>query len=77
MAGFAQKLPHFSGGRVFTDSATDIEVRLRAGERATAGSQWGFVGWNPQPSAVGPVPHQPGFFIDLRLVVASGNEKRG
>jgi len=44
-----------------TDSATDIEVRLRAGERATAGSQWGFVGWSPQPSAVGPVPHQPGF----------------
>ncbi len=29
-----------------TDSATDIEVRLRAGERATAGSQWGFVGWS-------------------------------
>jgi hypothetical protein len=24
-----------------------------------------FVGWRPQPSAVGPVPHQPGFFIVL------------
>jgi len=24
-----------------------------------------FVGWSPQPSAVGPVPHQPGFFIVL------------
>src|SRR5208337_2227452 len=25
-----------------------------------------FVGWRPQPSAVGPVPHQPGFLINLR-----------
>src|SRR5208337_5634068 len=25
-----------------------------------------FVGWSPQPSAVGPVPHQPGFLIVLR-----------
>src|SRR5271157_5528527 len=24
-----------------------------------------FVGWSPQPSAVGPVPHQPGFLIVL------------
>ena len=24
-----------------------------------------FVGWNPQPSAVGPVPHQPGFLINF------------
>jgi hypothetical protein len=24
-----------------------------------------FVGWSPQLSAVGPVPHQPGFFIVL------------
>jgi len=24
-----------------------------------------FVGWNPQPSAAGPVPHQPGFLIVL------------
>ena len=65
MGGLAQKPRAFSPGGVFTDSATDIEVRLRAGERATAGSQWGFVGWSPQPSAVGPVPHQPGFLINL------------
>jgi len=25
-----------------------------------------FVGWCPQPSAVGPVPYQPGFLINLR-----------
>ena len=55
-----------------TDSATDIEVRLRAGERATAGSQWGFVGWSPQPSAVGPVPHQPGFLINGSYCVSGG-----
>ena len=40
-------------------------VRKLAGWGLTQNDIASFVGWNPQPSAVGPVPHQPGFLIDL------------
>ena len=39
------------------------QVRKLAGRVLTQNDRASFVGWNPQPSAVGPVPHQPGFFI--------------
>ena len=38
-----------------------------------------FVGWSPQPSAVGPVPHQPGFLINFsplrRQTIKNGVEQ--
>jgi hypothetical protein len=43
------------------------QVRKLAGWGLTQNDRASFVGWSPQPSAVGPVPHQPGFFIDLGL----------
>jgi len=42
-----------------------IRKRLPAGWGLTQNDRASFVGWSPQPSAVGPVPHQPGFFIVL------------
>jgi len=42
------------------------QVRKLAGLGLTQKDIASFVGWSPQPSAVGPVPHQPGFLIDLR-----------
>ncbi len=39
------------------------QVRKLAGWGVTQNDRASLVGWNPQPSAVGPVPHQPGFFI--------------
>ena len=41
------------------------QVRKLAGWGLMQNDRASFVGWNPQPSAVGPVPHQPGFLIDL------------
>src|SRR5208283_3305338 len=41
------------------------QVRKLAGWGLTQNDRASFVGWSPQPSAVGPVPHQPGFLIDL------------
>jgi hypothetical protein len=41
------------------------QVRKLAGWGLTQNDRASFVGWSPQPSAVGPGPHQPGFFIDL------------
>ncbi|MGA2702585.1 MAG: hypothetical protein ABSH35_16020 [Isosphaeraceae bacterium] len=43
------------------------QVRKLAGWGLTQNDIASLVGWCPQPSAVGPVPRQPGFFIDLRL----------
>ena len=42
------------------------QVRKLAGWGLTQNDRASFAGWSPQPSAVGPVPHQPGFLIDLR-----------
>ena len=42
------------------------QVRKLAGWGLTQNDIASFVGWNPQPPAVGPVPHQPGFLINLR-----------
>ncbi len=42
------------------------QVRKPAGWGLTQNDRASFVGWNPQPSAVGPVPHQPGFLIESR-----------
>ena len=39
------------------------QVRKLAGWGLTQNDRARVVGWSPQPSAVGPVPHQPGFFI--------------
>jgi len=41
------------------------QVRKLAGWGLTQNDIASFVGWSPQPSAVGPVPDQPGFFIVL------------
>src|SRR5271166_5632200 len=41
------------------------QVRKLAGWGLTQNDRASFVGWCPQPSAVGPVPHQPGFLIVL------------
>src|SRR5271166_3583503 len=38
------------------------QVRKLAGWGLTQNDRASFVGWSPQPSAVGPVPHQPGVF---------------
>src|SRR5271166_2956872 len=43
------------------------QVRKLAGWGLTQNDIASFVGWSPQPSAVGPVPHQPGFLIVLWL----------
>src|SRR5208337_170379 len=42
------------------------QVRKLAGWGLTQNDRASFVGWRPQPSAVGPVPHQPGLLIVLR-----------
>jgi len=42
------------------------QVRKLAGWGLAQNDRARFVGWRPQPSAVGPVPHQPGFCIELR-----------
>ena len=42
------------------------QVRKLAGWGLTQNDIASFVGWSPQPSAGGPVPHQPGFLINLR-----------
>ncbi len=39
------------------------QVRKLACMWLTCNARASFAGWNPQPSAVGPVPHQPGFLI--------------
>ena len=39
------------------------QVRKLAGGGLTQYDRASFAGWIPQPSAVGPVPHQPGFLI--------------
>ena len=39
------------------------QVRRLARWGLTQNDRASFVGWNPQPSAVGPVPHEPGFRI--------------
>ena len=39
------------------------QVCKLAGWGLTQNDTASFVGWSPQPSAVGPVPHQPGFLI--------------
>ena len=44
------------------------QVRKLAGWGLTQNDIASFVGWSPQPSAVGPVPHQPGLLIVLRLL---------
>ncbi len=61
------------------NGCTHVKVRQNLTEGTGRGGQeargWGltqkdiasFVGWSPQPSAVGPVPHQPGFIIVWRL----------
>ncbi len=41
------------------------QVRKLAGWGLTQNEIASFVGWSPQRSAVGPVPHQPAFFIVL------------
>ncbi len=41
------------------------QVRKLAGLGLTQKEIASFVGWSPQPSAVGPVAHQPAFFIVL------------
>ena len=41
------------------------QVRKLAGWGLTQNDRASFVGWSPQPSAVGPVPHQPGFLINF------------
>src|SRR5208337_3633823 len=41
------------------------QVRKLAGWGLTQNDIASFAGWRPQPSAVGPVPHQPGFLIVL------------
>jgi len=41
------------------------QVRKLAGWGLTRNDRASFAGWNPQPSAEGPVPHQPAFFIVL------------
>jgi hypothetical protein len=53
---------HHSGVLVVRDPE---QVRKLAGWGLTQNDRASFVGWSPQPSAVGPVPHQPGFLIDL------------
>ncbi len=42
------------------------QVRKLAGWGLTQNDIASFVGWSPQPSAVSPVPHQPGFLIESR-----------
>ena len=42
------------------------QVRTLAGWGLTQNDRASFIRWSPQPSAVGPVPHQPGFLINLR-----------
>ena len=54
---------HHSGVLVVRDPE---QVRKLAGWGLTQNDIASFVGWSPQPSAVGPVPHQPGFLINLR-----------
>ncbi len=44
------------------------QVRKLAGWGLTQNDRASFVGWSPQPLAVGPVPHQPGLLIVLRLL---------
>src|SRR5208337_4616530 len=41
------------------------QVRKLACWGLTQNDRASFAGWSPQPSAVGPVPHQPGFLIVL------------
>ena len=41
------------------------QVRKLAGGGLMQNDRASFAGRSPQPSAVGPVPHQPGFFIVL------------
>jgi hypothetical protein len=48
------------------------QVRKLAGWGLTQNDRASFVGWRPQPSAVGPVPHQPGFLMFYALK-ASGD----
>ena len=43
-----------------TGEPTKLVYRI---ETAALEDRASFVGWCPQPSAVGPVPHQPGFRI--------------
>ncbi len=38
-------------------------VRKLAGWGLTQNDRARYVGWSPLPSAVGPIPPQPGFFI--------------
>jgi len=49
----------------FVPNIDPEQVRKLAGWGLTQNGRASFVGWCPQPSAVGPVPHQPGFFIVL------------
>jgi len=48
-----------------TENIDPEQVRKLAGGGLTQNDSASFVGWCPQPSAVGPVPHQPGFRITL------------
>jgi len=41
------------------------QVRNLAGWGLTQHDRASFVGWSSQPSAVGPVPHRPGFLINF------------
>jgi len=58
---------HFLGGQAgfSTENIDPEQVRKLAGWGLTQNDRASFVGWSPQPSAEGPVPHQPGFFIVL------------
>ena len=51
------------GAESMVPSIDPEQVRKLAGWGLTWNDRASFGGWSPQPSAVGPVPHQPGFFI--------------
>jgi len=51
------------------------QVRKLAGWGLTQNDTASFVGWSPQPSAVGPVPHQPVFH--RLMTIGVWYEKRG
>jgi len=53
------------------------QVRKLAGWGLTQNDRASFVGWSPQPSAVGPVRHQPGFLITWSGFAAGWGERSG
>ena len=73
VAQATRRLLSYATAKLLRDEAESMvpnidpeQVRKLAGWGLTQNDIASFVGWSPQPSAVGPVPHQPGFLIVLR-----------